>query len=431
MRHIGKRLHYDPFVDTDDAHILRYFRTDDATIDYGQLVRFLRKEVFHWTAQEFGELYGKATRGKPYSRREMQEKERTNTFPMDEKRRAILAVFFKVSPALFGLQSVDVLIEAREILPPKQLSRVLYDGPIDLVEYRSFLLSCWALRLRRTARELLDDIELRIARLHDVLPYETEPSEKVQLGRLLCGYHLAGGMITKDQLRLDLALSHFNKALIVAHELPSPRLEAASLYRRGGVFLDQGKFAEALRDFSEAEALKDYTPPRIQGSILLAQATVGATFVQDREDMTKKVLTPIKRAYRLLGTENQDEDLHFIRFTDRAYHTDSADALLKSPREHFRYADAARQHLNQLKGHEEGIRQQIFSLLLEARIAVCTQAYDQAAQAALSALDILKQVELGVHMQQLRQLYRELEASPYGKSTEVAWLRFRLATVGQ
>jgi tetratricopeptide (TPR) repeat protein len=430
MRHIGKGLDYNHLVEIDDTTVLGYFLQADGTIDYGQLVRFLRKEVFHWSADEFGELFGKATRGKPFGKREMQEEERTNTFALDDKRRAILAVLFKVSPALFGLESLDVLIEAREIHPPQELSRVLYDGPIDLVEYRSFLLSCWTLRLQRTARALLADIELRIARLHDVLPYETGPSEKIQLARLLCGYHLAGGMIAKDQLRFDLALSHFNKALIVAHELPSPRLEAASLYRRGGVFLDQGKFAEALRDFSEAEALKDYTPPRMQGSILLARATTGAVFVQDREDMTKKILTPIKQAYHLLGTENQDEGLHFIRFTDRAYHTDSADALMKSPREHFRYADAAMQHLDQLKGHEEGIRQQIFSLLLEARIALCTQAYDQAAQAALSALDILKGVELCVHMQQLRQFYRELEASPYGKSTDVAWLRFQLATIG-
>jgi hypothetical protein len=27
--------------------------------------------------------------------------------------------------------------------------------------------------------------------------------------------------------------------------------------------------------------------------------------------------------------------------------------------------------------------------------------------------------------------FEELEASPYGKSTDVAWLRFRLATIGQ
>ncbi|MBV8695603.1 MAG: tetratricopeptide repeat protein [Ktedonobacteraceae bacterium] len=431
MKHIGKGLHYDPFVDTDYTQVLSYFRNDDATIDYGQLVRFLRKEVFHWTAQEFGELYGNATRGKPYSRREMQESERTNTFPLDEKRRAILAVFFKVSPALFGLESLDVLIEAREIPPPRELSRVLYDGPIDLVEYRSFLLSCWTLHLRRTARELLADIELRIARLHDVLPYEIEPREKLQLGRLLCGYHLAGGMIAKDQHRFDLALSHFNKALILAREMKSPRLQAASLYRRGGVFLDWGKFAEARRDFSEAEALKDYTPPRMQGSILVARATAEALFVQDSEDTRKKVLTPVKQAHDLLGTENQDEGLHFIRFTDQGYHVDSAIALLESPIERFRYAHVAREHLDQLKGHEEGIRQQTYNLLLEAKISICTKAYDEAVQAALSAFDILKQVETGVNMQRLRQLCWELEASPYGKSTDVAWLRFQLATVGE
>ena len=360
----------------------------------------------------------------------MQEKERTNSFPLDEKRRALLAVFFQASPALFGLESLDVLIEAREMPPSKELSRVLYSGPIDLAEYRSFLLSCWTLHLRRTARELLDDIELRIARLHDVLPYETEPREKTQPGRLLCGYHLAGGMIAKDQRRFDLALSHFNKALILAREMKSPRLQAAALYRRGGVLLDWRKFAEAWRDFSEAEALKDYTPPRMRGSILVARAIAGGFFVQDHEDMRKKVLTPVKQAHDLLGTENQDEGLHFIRFTDQGYHVDSAIALLESPIERFRCAHAAREHLDQLKGHEEGIRQQTYNLLLEAKISICTKAHDEAVQAALSAFDILKQVETGVNMQRLRQLCRELEAGPYGKSTEVARLRLQLATVG-
>ncbi|MBV9708828.1 MAG: tetratricopeptide repeat protein, partial [Chloroflexi bacterium] len=323
------------------------------------------------------------------------------------------------------------LIEAREIHPPKQLSRVLYSGPIDLAEYRSFLLSCWTLHLRRTARELLAEIELRIARLHDVFPYETKPREKLQLGRLLCGYHLAGGITAQDQHRFDLALDHFNKALILAREMKAPRLQAAALYYRGDMFFTQGKFAQAWRDYSEAEALKDYTPPLMQGAILVERANAGAIFVQDNEDMRKKVINPIKQASYLLGTENQDEDLHFVRFTNHGYHVDSAGALLRCPVEHFRYADAANEHLDQLKGHEEGVRQQTYSLVQRTKAAICTQAYDEAVQAALSAFDLLKQVETGENMQRLRHLCRELEASPYGKSTEVAWLRFRLATVGQ
>jgi hypothetical protein len=430
MKHSGKGLHYDPFVETDYTQVLTYFRNDDATIDYGQLVRFLRKEVFHWTAQELGELFGNATRGKPYSRREMQESERTNTFALDERRRAILAVLFKVSPALFGLESLDVLIEAREIHPPKELSRVLYSGPIDVAEYRSFLRSCWTLHLQRTARALLAEIELRIARLHDVFPYETEPREKGQLERLLCGYHLAGGAIAKDQRWYGLALDHFNKALILAREMKAPRLQAAALFHRGGMFFIQEKFAEAWRDWSEAETLKDYTPPRMQGSILLARATAGAVFVQDSEDMRKKILTPVKQAHGLLGTENQDEGLHFIRFTEQWYHQNSAAGLLWCPVERFRYADAAIEHLDHLQGQEQGIRQQTSSLVLRAKAAICTKAFDEAVQAALSAFDILKQVETGPNMQRLRQLCRELEASPYGKSTDVAWLRFQLATVG-
>ncbi len=426
MRHIGKELDYDPFVEQDATAVLNSFVGEDGTVDYGQFVRFLRKEVFHWSAEEFGELFGRA-----YGKREIQEKERTNRFPMDERRRALLAVLFQVSPATFGLESLDVLIEAREVLPPKELSRVLYSGPVDVAEYRSFLRSCWTLHLRRTARELLADIELRIARLHDVLPYETEPREKGQLGRLLCGYHLAGGTAAQEQHRFDLALDHFNKALILAREMKAPRLQAAALCHRGDLFFAQGKFVEAWRDYSEAEALKDYTPPRMQGAILVGRASAGTIFVQDHEDMRKKVIIPIKQASHLLGTENQDEELHFVRFTNQQYHVNSAAALLRCPVEHFRYADAATEHLDQLEGHEEGIRQQTYSLVQRTKVAMCTKAYDEAVQAALSAFDLLKQVETGANMQRLRQLCRELESSPYGKSTEVAWLRFRLATIGQ
>ncbi len=431
MRNIGKALDYDPFVEQDATAVLNSFLCENGTVEYGQFVRFLRKEVFHWSAEEFGELFGRATRGRPYGKREIQEKERTNRFPMDERRRALLAVLFQVSPATFGLESLDVLIETRQVLPPRELSRVLDSGPIDLAEYRSFLLSCWTLHLRWTAGALLADIELRIARLHDVFPYETEPREKLQLGRLLCGYHLAGGIIAQDQHRFDLALDHFNKALILAREMKAPRLQVAALYRHGDMFSGQGKFAEAWRDWSEAEMLRDYTPPRMTGAILVATAVAGTFFVQDHEDMRKKVLTPIKQASHLLGTENQDEELHFIRFTNQGYHADSAAALLGCPVEHFRYADAATEHLDQLQGHEEGVRQQTYSLVQRTKAAMCTKAYDEAVQAALSAFDLLKQVETGENMQRLRQLCRELEASPYGKSTEVAWLRFRLATIGQ
>jgi tetratricopeptide (TPR) repeat protein len=237
-------------------------------------------------------------------------------------------------------------------------------------------------------------------------------------------------MITQDQRWFDLALDHFNKALIIAREMKFPRLQAAALYRRGNMFFVQGKYAQAWRDYSEAEILKDYTPPRMQGAIRLVRATAGAFSVQDYEDMTKKVLTPTKQAYNLLGTENQEEELHFIRFTEQLYHRDSIFALLGSPIERFRYTDAARQHIEQLKGHE-GIRQQTLNLLLEAKTALYTKVYDQATQAALSAFAILKQAELPVNMQRLRQLCRELEATPYGKSTQVAWLRLQLATVGQ
>ncbi len=360
----------------------------------------------------------------------MQESERTNTFALDDKRRAILAVLFQVSPALFGLPSLDVFLEAREMPPPQELSRVLYSGPIDLAEYRSFLFSCWTLHLQRTARELLTETELRIARLHSRFPYETEPREKLQLERVLCGYHLAGGVTAQDQHRFDLGLDHFNKALILTREMKAPRLQAAALLRRGSMAFAQKNFTQAWRDWSEAETLRDYTPPRMQGAILVARAAAGAFFVQDYEDMTKTVFTPVKQAYHLLNTENQDEDLHFIKFTDDWYHLDSASALLGVQREHFRYGDAAMQHLDTLK-HVEGIRQQTSNLLLTARAAICTKAYDQAVQTALSAFAILKQVETGVNMQRLRQLCRQLEATPYGKSTEVAWLRLQLATVGQ
>jgi hypothetical protein len=225
-------------------------------------------------------------------------------------------------------------------------------------------------------------------------------------------------------------LDHFNKAVILAREMKAPRLQAAALCRRGDLFFAQGKFAEAWRDWSEAEMLRDYTPPRMTGAILVATAVAGTIFVQDHEDMRKKVITPIEQASHLLGTENQDEELHFIRFSEQDYHIDSATALLGCPVEHFRYANAAQQHLDQLKEHEEGARQQTLGLVLEAKAGICTQAYDQAVQAALSAFDILKQVETSVNRQRLHQLCRELEASPYGKSTEVAWLRFRLATIG-
>jgi hypothetical protein len=42
MRHIGKGLDYNPSLDEDDTYILNYFLLEDGTIDYGQLVRFLR-----------------------------------------------------------------------------------------------------------------------------------------------------------------------------------------------------------------------------------------------------------------------------------------------------------------------------------------------------------------------------------------------------
>jgi hypothetical protein len=68
IRHIGKELDYGPFVEKDTTAVLDAFVCEDGAVDYGQFVRFLRKEVFHWTAEEFGELFGKASRGKHYSR---------------------------------------------------------------------------------------------------------------------------------------------------------------------------------------------------------------------------------------------------------------------------------------------------------------------------------------------------------------------------
>ena len=407
----------------------------------GELVKEMR-EAKGWTREQLGKLYGRALRGSPITAGAIQRMEQTNDLPSSEKRRYVLAKLLNIPVALLGLNALPFVPSAS---PNKKAAKHL-----DLVEYHSALDSYWNKHYTSSAQDTVDDVTERIYALHDVFPYTYTP-EKSHMIDLLCGFNIIAGNIERDQRHYQDAIKHLNNAVVVARENECHHLHAAALYDRGGIFLDRGQTSGASgEDFSVAEkyftrALRDFQkalnvgkthqplPLYLQGYISSAMGITQSHLAQDNQDLTQALRTSDK-VEKLIGQENSSYDsfLHTGTgngtFQEDEYHIDRASTILgvannklRNPNEVLAQLTLATKHVDSSRA-----RRGAFINIQRAKAYFDKGDYSRATALAMDALSVFGAIESWVNIARVAQLYRDLKATSYGNSFEVAQLEVEL-----
>jgi hypothetical protein len=422
----------------------------DGEPDYGRVLRYYRKEVHDWSAEQLARAYSQALRhddaeGKleeeevEVTARWIQLMEQKNRVPTDPKRRWVLARLLSIPPLLFGLQPLTKVITA-----PEKASglTILKRGSLDLETYQTQLRSYDDSFYLSAQTDLPQRIKASLCDLHDALPYTRQ---KEQIMELLSHYHQLFSTFAKDKLQFPAAIAHLNKAIIVAREGKQDELRAAAIYRRGAVFLNmadlesressrrQEYIVAAIRDFDAARSLTSpSSDPHLRGWVLLDAGYMRSFIAQTSMDL--------REAFRLIDESEAfiercagQADPYFAKFNRQVYLGLRAEAFLGSPLRGLRFPDDALQELDQsVTPTDLGFtRRSARNTMSQAKAYFYKGYYPMATALAADALDVVKNYKSSVNIARLTNLYEDLKESSYGNSSEVAQLGIALLKVQQ
>ncbi|MBV9689760.1 MAG: hypothetical protein JO202_08600 [Ktedonobacteraceae bacterium] len=406
--------------------------------NYGAILKYFRMQM-GWKGWELALLYSEAleAEGLEEETRLIKEQwiymmENHNMVPLDQKRRWILATLLDIPPALFGLESTS---------PHRAL---FLWKPVDVAEYRAILVQYLAAAGRGDMQGFPGDIKRRISALHREAPF-ANLLDKQEMFTLLCGYYILAGDIAKDQMRLAEAIVLHSRAITIAEENTLYDLWAFALRQRGNGYLDRGyitaglegfaaaqaDFAAAARDMQAAQHLKATISPHRQATIALAAGTTEACIARDRQELLR-ALKVIDQATGQIDTPADEESIT-MKLDQERYHLNRAVAYLASPFQMARAPASARQAL------EEAARvtvptqkqRQTCAATLLAKSYLVEGLDPLAAASAEDALELVKDTGSRIYLAWVEALYRDLRASSYAKSAEVAKLGVKLLRMQQ
>jgi tetratricopeptide (TPR) repeat protein len=396
-------------------------------IEVGQLLREKRLE-FGWNVETVGTLYGNAVRGKPVTGGAIHTLEE-GMIPASIKRRWVLAQLYGIAPALLGLDTMKGTINKIPYFPSRRTKLV------DIQEYHASLLSYWKLGYTGTAETALKDLGQRIHALHDTVLY-VNSTQKDQMKRLLCGYHMRRAEVARELSYTGSALEHLNKAVILARQEKYADLEATALYRRGEYFFDNWNFQLALKDLKTAQTLdrapapKYAIPPQVKGRILNARGLVESRIAMTNQDM-KEALSWVDLSEQYVQP-TVDDDVYALDLTRVRYLLNRAKTMVGSPVKELHMVDEAYDVNTEMIQQSDPEQKRFHAYhVLDSTIVQSIYYMDKsyfpiATTLAQDALSMMEEMNSTIHLPMTVRLYENLRATSYGKSTEVAELGLRL-----
>lgn len=374
-----------------------------------------------WSADEAAYLYGTFFKGVPCTGKAFLRMEQ-GYLPDDPKRRMILAGMLGLAPTLLVGADVMKNVEKSIVFLPG----VGKKKAIDVEEYQTALVSYWKQDYAGTALDALKDIARRIRTLHDQVLY-TGSDQKMQMKRLIVGYHMRFSHIAREQGYFKNALEHIDDATVLAHEEQYLDLEAAAVHHRGAFFFDKGNLKAASHAFQTALSLK--APPQRRGSTLALAGFTGSRLSQTESDRAE-ALHQLDEAEKLAGS-NAGE----VSLTVGGYYLFRARTLMASPIKKLRSPDKAlimldeMEKLNEPKAPRHAIYRQLESNIVQAQVYMDREYYPYATALAQDALDAMQELHSSLHLPDVASIYDNLKQSSYGKDAEVASLGVALNKV--
>jgi len=349
----------------------------DCRINEGLIIKTAR-EFLGLTRAQLAEAYGQEIKGESMTEKAIEVMEEYNQVPKSPTRRRILARLLEIPPILLGLQAIEDILGESDAVPALN---ILQERRIDLVEYANALNNYWEKSNTKTVLDVLEEIMQYIAGLHNSVLY-ARTNQQEEMKRLLCEYHMLVADIAYDQQYSKTAERYLNKAIILSEENNYYELQAAALFRRGGVYFRQGgvkvaisdfvsanrSFKAAIGDYEKASKLKNHVSAYLYGDILLQLGNVQSRVARCSADINN-ALQIIDRAGSIARQNRFEKDEYNLKFNLERYHLDKASALLGSPIRALRLPDDAIEQIRLAETTATSglVRRHAFNAILEAR----------------------------------------------------------------
>ncbi|MBV9691619.1 MAG: hypothetical protein JO202_18135 [Ktedonobacteraceae bacterium] len=403
--------------------------------DYGALLRYVRKHIRGWSADDVAEQYSTALwllfgiEDVVITARWIQKMEHNNALPQDPLRRATLAAILGIPPAAVGLQDVFKQSSRALLIPRRQR--------LDPAEYRAALDSYWQAFYAGTVLLYAEQIMERLYNLHDNVLYVKEPNVLMDL---LCRYDLLISTIASDQGDYKTSLEYKWDALILAKRLNNEELRASILWRRAGTYFDMGDSMRAIAASTEAAAIAHQLNPQRDGSILrrinplldgaihLIHGVCLAHDAQSDDDLTT-ALKQIDAGRMLFEAQGDQPNVYDAAASAGWIHQRRAFVYLGSPLPALRSAEKAlieTAYAKKLRAPNEK-RVLIYTNYLEARAYLERGQPEWALKLAEDTLEAAEEMKSVVNLIRLGRVYKLLREYPkYGGQREVSQFGLRL-----
>jgi tetratricopeptide (TPR) repeat protein len=406
---------------------VKNFTMANGDIDYGELVRYWRKEVIHWHhTHELVALYNEFM-NEDISIRWWQRMEKQNKVPVDQKRRLVIARLLGLPVLYLGLPFSEMVAYSEEVKLPIPTTET-----VNLREYETRLLDMWA-----TPYGKLEEALTRIYALQRAFVYGGA-QQREQVSRLLCHYLLSVGNVQRAEGCLTSAIAHLNDAIQLASEKNYDDLLAKALYMRGychiekwGVGREKGHtdFVQALADFHAAygivETLEKQNSQPVRGAILAEWGSTLAHQTQDVRDRSE-ALGKLDAAGKIVNASHFRSDPYFLNVNVEWYHIDKAEAFiaLRSPKL------AIEEITTIYRGNARTKRRYLTATIIEAEAYISKGQIEIGTEYAIDALKVAGDVSSKLHLVRLDYLYNSLRQQvKYKSSSDVARLGVELLKI--
>jgi len=353
-------------------------------------------------------------------------------FPHDPQRRWVLAKLLDIPPLLLTLVGLGEY--EKYLLEQNRSSH--RQKPLDLEEYHTLLQTYWLQGYPHPVAETVKEITKRLHLLHDRVLYAPE-TDRHEILRLLCGYHLLMAKIAEDHQAHESAHQSFRKALLLAQENNCKDLYAPILFRRAcmllrheSFFAPQHGYVRVQDDLSRLQQLESVLSPQLKGKVLAVTAKVQIQQVTTRTDFSA-TLRLMDQAEALVGQSAPDQFAYLAALDSERYCLDRAEILMLSPLKAFREPQRAQEYLDQATQQGNPNLQQLHTErqvdnnLFQARIYLDQGYYPIAATTTENAVLAMQKMHSRKRLNDASNLLQELKAS-YPHTPEIASLEVEL-----
>ncbi|GCE15751.1 hypothetical protein [Tengunoibacter tsumagoiensis] len=418
---------------------LDQFLLEDGNINYGQVMRYWRKQVLHWkNAQTLADVYNEvASEDDPVTGRTIQRMEQQNNVPIDPKRRWLLATILNIPPAYLGLSA----LRPETFSDPEMRMTSLTQEKIDSSAYSDRLLQLWKHWSAYPAREILEELLMKISLLQEQVLYGNQ-QQRNQFSFLLCHYLVLYGNIRRDQGYSESAISFLQKALSLAQEKGYAELGAKAAYLKGYAEFDlwglqsnrseqrsylqaaRSSFQLALHLVDEAHKKKALNKP-LQSAIIAELGLVQAYFAQSATEKTQALQT-IDKTATIISSADFQRDPTFLHINDEWYHIDKAEAYVAL----HCGQDAVHELMNVDRSNPHTRRRYIYTDIVEADAYLLNNQLEMAISCAEQALELIVETPSFIFITRLANMYHSLRAtSSYARSPDLARLGGKLLKI--